>query len=51
MNPNEVRELIRKELTEERVRATVRAELLKLIPEIFGRSVEQLKAFFTRTIV
>lgn len=51
MNENEVRRLIQKELTDKRIRDFVRAEIVKLIPEIFGRSVVQLKAFFTRTII
>lgn len=38
-------------MNEADVRKIVREEFLKLIPELFGRSLVQIRAFFTRTIV
>jgi len=38
-------------MTEEDIKKLIRQEFLKLIPEFFGRSLVQLRTFFTREIV
>lgn len=49
---NEDRQEIKKMITEDRadMKAVIREEFKKLIPEFFGRSLEQLRAFLISNI-
>ena len=44
----EIRKMIREDRSE--LLKTVREELKRMIPEMFGRSMEQLRAFFISSI-